>query len=75
MRSLSGRELAKLPEQHGWLCRRISGSHHIYCKPGRNERLSVPIHGNHALKIGLLRHLLKLAGLNPDEILETCKTR
>jgi len=68
MKSLSGRELAKLLEQHGWNCRRVSGSHHIYCKDGRVERLSVPIHGNQALKTGLLRHLLKLAGINPEDI-------
>lgn len=26
-------------------------------------RLSIPIHGNNPLKLGLLRHLMKLAGL------------
>ncbi len=29
-------------------------------------RISVPIHGNHPLKAGLLKHLLKTAGLNPE---------
>jgi predicted RNA binding protein YcfA (HicA-like mRNA interferase family) len=46
---------------------RIQGSHHIYRKPGRAERISVPIHGNRALKIGLQRHLMKLAGISEDE--------
>ena len=31
-------------------------------------RLSIPIHGNRPLKIGLLRHLAKLAGIADDEL-------
>jgi predicted RNA binding protein YcfA (HicA-like mRNA interferase family) len=64
MKSLSGKELAKLVEAHGWSLRRIHGSHHIYCKPGSEVRLSIPVHGKQSLKIGLLRHLLKLAGID-----------
>jgi predicted RNA binding protein YcfA (HicA-like mRNA interferase family) len=64
MRSLSGKELAKLLEQRGWVLRRIHGSHHIYMKPDSNVRLSVPIHGNQPLKTGLLHHLLKMAGIS-----------
>jgi len=41
---------------------------HIYRKEGRTERVSVPIHGNQPLKRGLHMHLLKLAGIDPDEI-------
>jgi predicted RNA binding protein YcfA (HicA-like mRNA interferase family) len=47
---------------------RVHGSHHIYVRPGREVRLSVPIHGNQSLKTGLLRHLLKQAGISEDEI-------
>jgi predicted RNA binding protein YcfA (HicA-like mRNA interferase family) len=43
---------------------RINGSHHIYGRPDSDVRLSIPIHGNKALKIGLLRHLAKLAGVS-----------
>ncbi|MCC6453115.1 MAG: type II toxin-antitoxin system HicA family toxin [Acidobacteria bacterium] len=63
MRSVSGKEFAKILERHGWNLLRIVGSHHIYGKAGEVARLSVPIHGNQLLKIGLLRHLMKLAGL------------
>jgi predicted RNA binding protein YcfA (HicA-like mRNA interferase family) len=68
MRSVSGKELAKLLEQHGWLLLRVQGSHRIYGKPGNIVRLSVPVHGNVPLKIGLLKHLLKLAGLSEDDL-------
>jgi predicted RNA binding protein YcfA (HicA-like mRNA interferase family) len=60
---LSGREFAKLVERHGWNLLRVHGSHHIYGKPGSAVRLSVPVHGNHPLKRGLLAHLMKLAEL------------
>jgi predicted RNA binding protein YcfA (HicA-like mRNA interferase family) len=63
MKSMSGRDLAQLLEQHGWTLLRIQGSHHMYGKAGRKVRLSVPIHGNRPLKKGLLQRLLKLAEL------------
>jgi len=68
MKSVSGKELARLLERQGWQLLRINGSHHIYGKPGSVVRLSVPIHGNQLLKIGLLRHLLKMADLSEDDL-------
>jgi len=67
VRPLSGKELARLLERHGWSLLRIQGSHHIYGKAGNIVRLSIPIHGNVPLKAGLLKHLLKMAGLSQDE--------
>lgn len=68
MKSVSGRELARIVERRGWTLLRVSGSHHIYGKPGSIVRLSIPIHGNKALKIGLLRHLLKMAEIGESEL-------
>jgi len=68
MKSVSGREFAKALERHGWILLRIEGSHHIYGKAGDMARLSVPIHGNQALKVGLLRHLMKLANLSENDL-------
>lgn len=66
MTPLSGKELAKLVEANGWTLIRVNGSHHIYGKPGLGARLSIPIHGSSKLKVGLQRHLMKLAGLRVD---------
>jgi predicted RNA binding protein YcfA (HicA-like mRNA interferase family) len=63
VRPLSGKALCRLLERHGWQLLRIQGSHHVYGKSGQRARLSVPVHGNHPLKLGLQRHLLKLAGI------------
>lgn len=68
MKAVSGKDLARLLERRGWSLLRVQGSHHIYGKTGSTARLSVPIHGNKPLKIGLLKHLLKLAGLEESEL-------
>lgn len=68
MKSVSGRDLAKAVERHGWELLRIHGSHHIYGKTGSVVRLSIPIHGNHPLKTGLLKHLLKMSGLQESDL-------
>jgi predicted RNA binding protein YcfA (HicA-like mRNA interferase family) len=68
VRSISGRDFARVVERHGWRLLRVSGSHHIYGKPGSVVRLSIPVHGNRPLKLGLLRHLAKLAEIPDDEL-------
>jgi len=68
MKSISGKEFAKILEQNGWQLLRINGSHHIYGKPSNPARISVPIHGSQALKPGLLRHFLKVANLTDNDL-------
>jgi len=68
MKSISGRGFARIIERRGWTLLRVNGSHHIYGKPGSVVRLSVPIHGSKPLKIGLLRHLTKLAELSDEDL-------
>ena len=68
MKAVSGRAFAKLVERRGWQLLRINGSHHIYGKNGSVVRLTIPIHGNTALKIGLQRHLMKLAEIEDREL-------
>lgn len=53
MKPISGKKFAKVLEQNGWKLLRIHGSHHIYGKTESDVRLSVPIHKNQNLKIGL----------------------
>jgi predicted RNA binding protein YcfA (HicA-like mRNA interferase family) len=68
MKSLSGRDFARIIERRGWTLLRVSGSHHVYGKSGSIVRLSVPIHGNKPLKTGLLSHLAKLAELSDGDL-------
>jgi len=68
MKAVSGKQFAKMLEQHGWSLLRVNDSHHIYGKPGSVVRLSVPIHGNQPLKVGLVRHLLKMSSLTESDV-------
>ncbi|MEM9414385.1 MAG: type II toxin-antitoxin system HicA family toxin [Planctomycetota bacterium] len=68
MKAVSGKALAKLAEQRGWTLDRVNGSHHIYTKSGRTERLVIPVHGNQSLKIGLQRSLMKIIPVESSEL-------
>ncbi len=68
MKSVSGKEFARLLERRGWVLKRVKGSHHVYIKTGHPARISLPIHKNKALKIGLLKHLMKLAEITEGEL-------
>jgi len=73
VKSVSGRDFARIVERRGWTLLRISGSHHIYGRSGSVVRLSIPIHGNKPLKTGLLRHLAKLAEISDDDLFALAK--
>ncbi len=68
MKQMSGKDLAAVVERRGWTLLRVTGSHHIYGKQGSVVRLSIPIQANKPLKVGLLRHLLKQAGLDQADV-------
>jgi predicted RNA binding protein YcfA (HicA-like mRNA interferase family) len=68
MKSVSGKKLCKIVQKHGWILKRIKGSHHIFEKEGLETTLSIPTHGNKDLKIGTLKALLKQANLTEDDL-------
>ncbi|MFD2646790.1 type II toxin-antitoxin system HicA family toxin [Devosia albogilva] len=68
MRSITGREFARILERRGWTLLRVNGSHHIYGHSGNQARISLPIHGNTPLKTGLLRHLARIADIEEEEL-------
>jgi predicted RNA binding protein YcfA (HicA-like mRNA interferase family) len=68
VKRVSGKDLARAIQKKGWTLSRINGSHHIFVRQGRRERIVIPIHGNHPLKIGLLRSLMKIADVTETDI-------
>jgi predicted RNA binding protein YcfA (HicA-like mRNA interferase family) len=68
MKAVAGRDFSRVLEREGWHLLHISRNHHIYGKQDSNVRLSVLVQGNQPLKIGLLTHLLKSAGLTEEDI-------
>lgn len=63
MKNISGKKLCKILEENGWELVRIAGSHHVFAKQGENARIVVPVHANKEIKTGLLKAILKTAGL------------
>lgn len=68
MRILSGKEFCKIVEGRGWSLLRVHASHHIYGRTGTAVRMSIPLHGNAPLKMGLQRHLMKLAAIDEEQL-------
>jgi predicted RNA binding protein YcfA (HicA-like mRNA interferase family) len=68
MKAISGKRMCKLLEAKGWKLARVTGSHHIFVISGKNIRISVPIHGNQDLKIGLQKAMMGLAGITEEEL-------
>lgn len=65
---VSGRQAAAAFERAGFRRRRQRGSHVVLTKPGYPQTLSVPDHRE--LGVGLLRDLIRKAGLTPEQFIE-----
>ncbi len=50
----------------GWKVNHIEGSHHILIKEGSDVHLSIPVHKNKTLGLGLLKKLIARAGLTTE---------
>jgi predicted RNA binding protein YcfA (HicA-like mRNA interferase family) len=68
VKSVSGKHVCKVLEQHGWALQRIKSSHHIYAQPDNPVIVTVPVHGNKDLRIGTLKKILKDAGLTDADL-------
>ncbi|GMO69262.1 MAG: hypothetical protein Ta2A_17420 [Treponemataceae bacterium] len=53
--------MVKLFMKEGWMLDHVTGSHHIMVKG--SEVVSIPVHKNKDLKIGMEQKLLKIGGL------------
>jgi predicted RNA binding protein YcfA (HicA-like mRNA interferase family) len=67
MKSVSGKKLAKILEQNSWQLARVKGSHHRYRK--ENTNISLPIHANEDLKLGILKSIMKQANLTEEDLI------
>ena len=59
MKPITGKEMCRLLQQHGWILKRIRGSHQIFGKSGEFKIITVPVHGNATLKPGLANRISK----------------
>jgi predicted RNA binding protein YcfA (HicA-like mRNA interferase family) len=68
LKILAGFQFAKILEKKGWELKRVKGSHHVYMKKDNPARISIPIHGSKPLKIGLMKHVMKIAEIDESEL-------
>jgi predicted RNA binding protein YcfA (HicA-like mRNA interferase family) len=68
MKAISGKRMCRILEAKGWELARVTGSHHIFVKAGKNIRISIPVHSKRDLKIGLQKAIMKLAGIKEEEL-------
>jgi predicted RNA binding protein YcfA (HicA-like mRNA interferase family) len=64
---LPARDVIRILERHGFSLERQSGSHAVYRHPD-GRWTTVPIHGKRDIGRGLLRRILKDAGLSPEDL-------
>ena len=65
---VSGRKAVRAFQRAGWEVARQRGSHVVLTRPGSIYTLSVPLHP--VLGPGLMRDLIRKAGLTVDEFTE-----
>ena len=65
--NISGKDAAKAFQKAGWEIRGQVGSHLVLTKAGVRANLTVPQHAE--LATGMLRALIRTAGLSVDEFL------
>ncbi len=53
----------------------INGSHHIFSHAEKTEVISVPVHKNDDLKIGLQRKLMSIAEITDDDLYQKWNTK
>jgi len=58
---MTGKEVIKILERHGWEVLRVNGSHHRMGKDGL--RTTVPVHGKRDIGKGLLAAIEKQTGV------------
>lgn len=56
-------ELLRLLKQHGWYELRQSGSHIVMKHSEKEYTVTIPNHGSHEVKKGLLQAILKQTGI------------
>jgi predicted RNA binding protein YcfA (HicA-like mRNA interferase family) len=67
--AVTARRLIRALERGGFVLVRVTGSHHLYEHPARPERIvPVPLHSGD-LKRGVLKTIIKQAGLTEAELI------
>jgi len=67
---LTASKLAKALKKDGFVLDRVRGSHHIFWHDVKRLTVAVPFHGRKDLGKGLVRGIIRDAGLTREEFLK-----
>lgn len=62
---ISGQEMARFLQRLGFQLVRVRGSHHYFARGSTHT--TVPVHGNHNLRVGTLRSVLRDVEISPTD--------
>ncbi len=68
MKPFTGKEFAEVIKRFGWEYKRTTAFHHLDHKPGNPFNISIPIHNNKQLKIGLQARQMKIASVTEEDL-------
>ncbi|UUX92193.1 type II toxin-antitoxin system HicA family toxin [Methanoplanus endosymbiosus] len=71
----SGDKHIQTLKKAGWKINHIEGSHYILIKEGNSSHLSVPVHTGKTMGPGLLKRIIKMAGMTNEEYCNLFKSR
>jgi predicted RNA binding protein YcfA (HicA-like mRNA interferase family) len=67
MKAISGKQMCRLLAKRGWTLAQIRGSHHRFERAGFVP-ITVPVHRNETLKVGLQRKIMRDAGMTEADL-------
>ena len=68
MKHVSGKRLAQVAKENGWVFCSQEGSYAKFRDPISGRSIIIPIHGNHDLRIGLQHYLMKVLDITDDDL-------
>lgn len=66
---MKARQVIGILGRAGWYTDHTTGSHYIMRHPDKPGAVPVPYHGNRDIKVGVLRSIIRQAGMTVDEFL------
>ena len=68
MKHVSGKAMVKIADENGWVFVSQSGSHVKMRNPIDARIVIIPLHGNHDLRAGVQKQIMRTMGLTDDDL-------
>ena len=68
MKHRSGKQMAAIAREHGWVFKNQHGSHAHFRDPISGKIVSIPMHGSRMLKSGTQKAIMRYLDLTDDDL-------